>query len=47
MRLDALGEVVVPDPIGRLQVLVIDHIVGADERQRRLAVEVLPLRRTV
>jgi hypothetical protein len=38
---NAFGEVVVPEQVGRLQVLMIDRVIGADERQRRLVVEVL------
>jgi hypothetical protein len=41
--LNALGEVGVLEHVGRLQVFVIDHIVRANERKRRLVVEVLPL----
>jgi hypothetical protein len=41
--LDALGEMVVPDHIGDLQVLVINRVVGSDQCQRRLMMEVLPL----
>ncbi len=40
---DALGEMVVLEHVGRLQVLVIDRVVAAHQRQRRLVVEVLPL----
>ena len=41
--LDALGEMVILDHIGRLQVLVIDHIILAHEGERRLVVKVPPL----
>ena len=37
------GEVVIPDPVGGLQVLVIDCVVGAHQRKRRLVVEILAL----
>src|SRR5262249_1034199 len=39
---DALGEGMVPDHVGRLQLFVIDGVVLADQRQRGLAVEVRP-----
>ena len=41
--MDALGEMVVLEHVGRLQVLVIDHVVVAHQRERRLVVEVLSL----
>jgi hypothetical protein len=41
--LDTLGEMVVPDHIGRLQVLMRDHVVLTHQRERRLVVKVLPL----
>jgi len=41
--LDALGKVMIPDHIADLQVLVIDHIIGAHECERRLVMKVLPL----
>jgi len=40
---DALGAVVGPHHVGRLQVLVVDCVAGLDQRERRLAVKVLPL----
>ena len=40
---DALGQVVVPYHIGDLQVFQIDRVVGPEQRQRRLVVEVLSL----
>jgi hypothetical protein len=40
---DALGEMMVPEQVGRPQVLVIDRVVLPDEYQCRLVVEVLPL----
>jgi hypothetical protein len=36
----AFGKVVIPDQVGRLQVFMINGVVLADERQRRLMVEV-------
>ena len=41
--LDALSKVVVPDQVGRLQVLMIDRVVCAHQGKRRLMVEVLSL----
>jgi hypothetical protein len=41
--LDRLGEVVVLEHVGRLQILAIDRIIFAHKSQRRLVVEVLPL----
>ena len=38
-----LGEMVVLEHVGRLQVLVIDRIVGSHQGQRRLVVKVLSL----
>src|SRR4029450_12638338 len=38
---DALGETVVLEPVGRLQILVIDHSVGSDQGQRCLVVKLL------
>ncbi len=40
---DALGEAAVPQQVGDLQVFQIDRVVGAQQRQRRLVVEVGPL----
>ena len=40
---DRLGEVVILDHVGRLQILMIDRVVVANEREGRLVVEVLPL----
>jgi hypothetical protein len=40
---DSLGEVVILEHVGRLQGFTIDRVVAPDERQRRLAVELLPL----
>jgi hypothetical protein len=40
---DTLGEVVVHEHIGRLQLLVIDRVVGSDQRQGRLMVKVCSL----
>jgi hypothetical protein len=40
---DALGEMVVSEHIADLQVFMKDHIVGADQCERRLVVKVLPL----
>jgi hypothetical protein len=40
---DALGEVVIPEHVGRLQRFVIDGVVLLHQRERRLVVEVLPL----
>jgi hypothetical protein len=34
---------VVPDHVGRLQVLVIDGVIGTNERQRCLLVKIPPL----
>src|SRR5215831_6992128 len=39
---DALGEVVILDQVGRLQLFVIDRVALAHQRQGRLMVEVLP-----
>jgi hypothetical protein len=41
--LDAFGELVVLEPIGRLEVFVIDRIVLTHAHERRLVVQVLPL----
>src|SRR5262245_31389718 len=41
--LDAFGEVMILEHVGRLHVLMIDRIVLLDERQRRLVVKVSPL----
>jgi hypothetical protein len=41
--LDALSKVVILDHVAHLQVLVIDHIIGTQERQRCFVVKVLPL----
>ena len=38
-----LGEVVILDHVGRLQIFVIDRVVLAHQLQRRLVLEVLPL----
>jgi hypothetical protein len=38
-----LGEVVVLERVGRLHILMLEHIVGSHEREGRLLVEVLPL----
>jgi hypothetical protein len=40
---DALGESVVLEHVGRLQVFVIDRVSGADQGQRCVVVKVLPL----
>src|SRR5262249_11436616 len=40
---DARGEMLVPEPVGRLQVLVRERVVGPHERERRLVVEVAAL----
>jgi hypothetical protein len=40
---NTLGEVVVPEHVGRLYVFMIDRVIGADERERRFVVEVLAL----
>jgi hypothetical protein len=40
---DALGEVVVLDHVGRVQVFVIDRIVRPHQGERRLMVKILPL----
>ena len=40
---DALGEMVILEHVGCLQVLVIDRVVRPHECQRRLVVEVLSL----
>jgi hypothetical protein len=40
---DALGEMVILDHVGRLQIFMIDRVIGAYQRQRRLMVEVLSL----
>src|SRR5262249_12124745 len=40
---DALGEAVVLDHVGRLQVLMIDRVVGANEGEGRLMVKVRAL----
>ncbi len=41
--LDTLGEMVIPEHVGRLQVLVINHIIGTHQGERRLMMKVLPL----
>jgi hypothetical protein len=41
--LDAFGEVMVPEHVGRLQVLVIDRVVLPNQRQRCLVMEVCSL----
>src|SRR5258708_40289635 len=40
---DAFGEVVIADQVGDLQVFEIDRIVGSEQRERRLVVEVAAL----
>jgi hypothetical protein len=40
---DTLGEMVVLEQSGRLQVFVVDRVVGTDQRQRCLVVKILPL----
>jgi hypothetical protein len=40
---DALGEMMVPDHVGRLQVFMVDHVVLLNEGQRRLMVEIRSL----
>jgi hypothetical protein len=40
---DALGKVMVPDHVGHLQVFVIDRIIGAHKRERRLVMEIRSL----
>src|SRR5262249_3514007 len=40
---DALGDGVVPEQVGRLQILVVDDVELTHERQRALVVEVLAL----
>jgi hypothetical protein len=40
---DAFGKVVVPDHVGRLQVLMIDGVILAHQLERYLVVEVLSL----
>ena len=40
---DAFGEMVIPDHVGRLQVFVVDRVVGSDQRERRLMMKILSL----
>ena len=40
---NALGEMMVLDHVGRLQILIIDRVIDADQSQRRLVVKILAL----